>query len=436
MRAPVASRRLFAVAFLVAVGCGADAAVAPSPPPPPGAPVASTQQRITVDAPAADVAAVVASNTQLGLDLKRALVGATPQDNLVFSPYSVSAALAMAYGGSAGTTHDAFDRVLHLTVAEPTYHRAMNTLDRQLAARGQGAHGVDGQAFHLDVTNQLFADMHSTFLPAYLDLLAQEYGADARLLDFRNAPDPSRVSINDWVTQKTGGYIQDLLALGIVTRDTRGVLVNAIYFNAAWAKRFDAAATTDAPFRLLDGTTATVKTMRTTLSSQAATVDGVEVVSVPYDGRELSLVILMPAAGSFADWERALGAADIARYAAARKSEELDLSMPKFTTRTSSKLTQVLKDLGLAAAFSPDQADFSRMSATEPLLITDVVHQAIIIVDERGTVAAAATGVGIGTSSAPPPPRRVLIDHPFVYLIRDEPTGAILFLGRCVNPGA
>lgn len=431
MRALLGLRRIFTAAFLATLACTADSAPLP---PAPGTLVSSSQPRITVAAPAADLASAVASNVELGLDLKRVLVASAPQDNLVFSPYSVSAALAMAYGGSAGTTHDAFDRVLHLGLAEPAYHRAMNDLDRQLASRGQGAHGTAGQPFRLDVTNKLFADSQARFVPTYLDLLAQEYGAGVQLLELRTSPESSRIAINDWVDQKTGGYVKDLLAPGFLTSASRGVLVNAIYFNAAWAKRFETSRTSPGPFQLLDGTTAQAPMMRDpSLPTSSATVDGVEVVGLPYDGRELSLMVLMPTTGSFADWERSLTAIDIARYAAARRPETLALTIPKFTVRTSARLTGPLADLGLGIAFS-DAANFTRMSVTEPLVITDVVHQAIIIVDESGTIAAAATGVGFGATSAPRPPRPVVIDRPFLYLLRDEATGAVLFLGRYVKP--
>ncbi len=432
MRIMSTTRLLVGSLIAVAAACASASAATM----PPGAPVGSSKPRITRNAPAPDLHSLVASETQFGLDVLHALVSAAPSKSLVFSPTSVTAALAMAYGGSAGTTRDAFDRVLHQALPEPAFHRATNTLERLLASRGSTARGTGGQPFRLDVTNQLFAERRATFLPSYLDLLAQEYGAGARLLDFRSAPDAARVAINDWVLRKTAGHIQDLLAPGFVTPDTRGVLVNAIYFDAAWAKPFEGSQTRPAPFHLLDGGTATVEMMRSArIATQSATVDGVEVVSIPYDGHEVSLMILMPTSGSFADWERAVGADDIARYAAARRPEDLRLSMPRFTTRTSTSLSGTLKGLGLAVAFS-DQADFSRMSRTERFLVTEVVHQAIIIVDERGTVAAAATGIGVGTTAMPPPARPVVIDRPFLYLIRDEATGAVLFLGRYVGAGA
>lgn len=404
------------------------AACTPGEPTPPGEVAASSKQRITSAAPAADLAAAVAGNTDFALDLYRKL-GAGGGDNLFISPQSITLALSMAYAGSGGATTTAFEQVLHQGLPQDRYHRAMNDLDRQLTSRGANAKAADGQPFRLTIANQLFAERTFGFEAPYLDTLALEYGANVRLLDFIGQADPSRVAINQWVAQKTEDRIKDLLAQGTITPDTRAVLVNAIYFNAAWAEQFKPEATKSGTFQNLSSTPATVPMMYgPSIPAKGATVNGVEVVSLPYDGQELSMVILMPPAGSFATFEQGLTASALDTHLAALRAEELELTMPKFELRTSKTLGEPLRALGLGPAFG-DAGDFSKMSTQAQLGISEVVHEAFVKVSETGTEAAAATAVIIGTTSIPQT-RPVVIDRPFVFAIRDDATGAIVFLGR------
>jgi serpin B len=413
------------VAVLFAIGC-----TTPDPTPP-GDVAASDKQRLTTAAPSADLAAAVAGNTDFGLDLYRQL-GSSQQGNLFISPQSITLALSMAYAGSAGATQTAFESVLHQGLPEASYHRAMNDLDRQLTSRGQGAKAADGQPFRLNIANQLFAERTFSFEAPYLDTLALEYGANVRLMDFVTQAEPSRVSINDWVEQKTEDRIKDLLAQGTITADTRAVLVNAIYFNAAWATQFKPEATRTGTFNNLAGTTASVPLMfAPTLSAKGATVNGVEVVSLPYDGNQLSMVVLMPPAGAFASFEQGLTSAALDTHLAALRGELLDLTFPKFELKTSATLGEPLRALGLGPAFG-ESGDFSRMSTQAQLGISDVIHQSFVKVSETGTEAAAATAVIIGTTSVPQT-RPVVIDRPFIFAIRDDATGAIVFLGRVVE---
>lgn len=413
------------VALFLAVSC------APPPVEPPGDVAGSDKQRLTSAAPPADLTAAVAGNSDFAFDLYRQLKGGA-SDNLFVSPQSISVALSMAYAGSASTTKSAFEQVMHQGLAETAYHRAMNDLDRQLTSRGQGAMASDGQPFRLNIANQLFAERSFGFEAPFLDTLAQEYGANVRLMDFVSQPDPARVAINQWVEGKTEDRIKNLLAQGTITPDTRAVLVNAIYFNAAWETQFEPNATRPAPFHNLSGSTSTVQMMNdSTMRAKGATVNGVEVVSLPYDGNELSMVVLMPPAGSFETFEQNLTAASLATHLAALRSEELELSLPKFELRTNTSLSQSLIALGLGAAFGT-RGDFSRMSTEAQLGISDVVHQSFVKVSETGTEAAAATAVIIGVTSVPQT-RPVVIDRPFVFAIRDDATGAIVFLGRVVS---
>lgn len=398
-------------------------------PTPPGELARSDKERVTTAAPPADVEAAVQGNTAFALDVYRAL--AAKEGNLVFSPASVTTALAMTYAGARGETAAAFERTLHLGLPSDRFHRAMNTLDAAWRSRGAGAKSKSGEPFRLSITNQLFAQTDFELVASFLDLLAGEYGAGVRLLDFAARSERARTAINDWVKASTEGLIPELLPQGSITTDTRLVLVNTIYFNAAWLTQFDPRRTTAADFELLDGSKASVPTMAgEDLEGARGTLDGVLVLELPYDGREVSLVLLVPPSGSFGDFERALSPDVLQAHLAALQPGTFGVKLPKFEVRTPSDLEEVLEGLGLAIAFSPD-ADFTGMSAGGGLAITDVLHEAVIRTDEAGTEAAAATAVVVGKVSLP---EYVEVNRPFVFVLRDVATGGALFLGRVVAP--
>jgi serpin B len=399
---------------------------------PPGELASSQQQRITQAAPQADLESTVASNTAFALDVYRKL--ASPGTNVVFSPYSITTALAMTWAGAASTTSTAFASTLHANLPPSQFHRSMNTLDAALRSRGAGAQGQNGGPFRLNVLNQLFSQKGFVMVPAFLDLLAQEYGAGVRLMDFVAQAEPARQAINAWVSSATAGLIPELLTKGTVDASTRLVLVNTVYFDAAWRTTFDHNATRDAAFSLLDGTSKQVKTM--TVSSVAggasAVVGTTQVLELPYDGSEVSMVLLVPAQGSFSSFEDSLTGAELQRHLAALQPGTFGVELPKFSLKTNADLTQVLSALGLGIAFSP-QADFSGLTTSEPVAITGVLHDAVIKVDEAGTEAAAATAVVVGTTSVGP--SAIPVNRPFVFLIRDVATNAVIFMGRVVDPG-
>ncbi len=417
-----------AVASAVAVGCVGE-------PVPPGESVKSSQQRVVAAAPAGDVAAAVAGNTDFAFGLYRE-VAKEQKDNLFISPYSISTALAMAYAGSAGSTAQAFERTLRISLASGAYHRAKNDIDRQLTSRGQGAKAADGKAFRLTPANQLFAQNGFSLETPFLDTLAVEYGAGVRTMDFERSPEPSRAAINTWVEQKTEDRIQDLLGAGSITSDTRVVLVNAIYFNAAWQKAFEQSATAERPFATGAESTVNVSTMHApAVAARGGTHEGVEVVELPYDGGELSMLVLAPPVGQLGALEAKLSDTWLKAAVAGLKSESLDLYLPKFEVKKQVGLKTPLSALGLAEAFTGG-ADFSNLSKAEQLKISDVLHQAFVKVNESGTEAAAATAVIFERTTAAPESRTVKIDRPFLFLIRDHATGEIVFLGRITQPTA
>ena len=423
---------LMVIAVLGLVGCSIWIGV-PGVHPPPGEAVRSEKQRVTSpDVAEADLAELVAGNSVFAFDLYQAI--REGDGNLFYSPYSISLALAMTYAGARGETEQQMADTLHYTLPQDRLHPGFNALDLELASRGEGAEGQDG-GFRLNIVNSIWGQTGYSFLPQFLDILAENYGAALRLLDFVKAPEESRVVINDWVSDETEGTIEDLLPPDSITSDTVLVLTNAIYFNAAWSHPFDEELTRDGPFHLLDGGQVTVPMMEQTEFFGYAQGEGYQAVELPYDGEELSMVILLPATGRFDGFASALDAQRVASILKDTNPQEVHLTMPKFTYESGFRLKETLAAMGMPDAFLYGVADFSGMDGTRILFIDDVIHKAFVSVDEAGTEAAAATAVVVARA-APTPPKEVTIDRPFVFMIRDIETGAILFVGRVVNPSA
>jgi serpin B len=383
---------------------------------------------------------LVTGNNAFAFDLYHRLRG--EEDNIIYSPYSISLAMAMAFAGARGETEQQMAEALHYYLPQDDLHPAFNALDLALASREEAAASDDdeGRAFQLNIANAMWGQQDYPFREGYLDVVARNYGAGVNLLDFIQAPEDSRVTINDWVEDETEGLIEDLLPRGSITSDTRLVLTNAIYFYGPWLHPFSEEMTQDSPFTLLDGTQVMVPMMyqEEARSLRYAAGDGYQVVELPYEGEDIAMVILLPDEGNFEAFEAGLNAAEFSRIrgAAWGSTEQVMLSMPRFEFESPSiSLAGALADMGMPIAFS-DQADFSGMVTMEgdpQFSITDVVHKAYIRVDEAGTEAAAATGIVVGVTSMPQY-ITVSVDRPFIFAIVDMPTGAILFTGRVLDP--
>ena len=379
-----------------------------------------------------DLAALASGNSTFAFDLYQILKD--NDGNLFYSPYSISLALAMTYAGARGQTEKQMADTLHFVLSQDRLHPVFNSLSTQLDQRGEGAKGKDGEGFRLNVVNAIWGQKDYRFLSEFLDVLSQNYGAGLRILDFINAPEDSRVTINSWVSDQTEGRIRDLIPQGLIDAMTRLVLTNAIYFNAAWQYPFKKDMTKELPFYLLDGGKVTVPMMKQTESFGYATGDGYQAVELPYDGGELSMIILLPEAGEFKKFERSLDVQRVDAIIGGLQSKEVILTMPKFEFESEFGLKGALSALGMPVAFTAD-ADFSGMTGNRDLLISEVVHKAFVSVDEAGTEAAAATAVVMRLTAAPETPVEVTVDRPFIFLIRDIQTNSILFVGRVLNPG-
>ncbi|MCU0274290.1 MAG: serpin family protein [Acidimicrobiales bacterium] len=390
--------------------------------------------RAVVDPAAA--APLVDAGTRFATDLYAA-VAAESDTNLVLSPHSVLVALAMTRVGAVGTTADELDQALHLAGLTDV-DSGMNALDQAVTGLAGERVRLDGSAATLELrtANALWGQAGLTFAEPFLATLADSYGAGMRVVDYVADAEAARRDVNAWVAEQTAERIPELLPAGSVTGSTRLILTNAVYLLAPWEWPFDQAVTEPAPFTLLDEREVEVDLMRQTEELAYAAVEGVRAIELPYVGREVAMVVLVPDPGTFASVEASFDVDLLDRVVDALEPTEVRLGLPRFEFRTQAGLNTALRALGVEAAFDPDLADFSGMTTDQRLFVSEVVHEAFIAVDEEGTEAAAATAVVMGETAAPAPPVELEIDRPFLFVLRDRGSGAVLFLGRVLDPTA
>jgi serpin B len=370
--------------------------------------------------------ALVQGNSEFALDLYARL--ASQQGNLFFSPYSISSALAMTYEGAKGNTAAEMKNVLHFPFGQQGLGPAFADLVRQLQDQKAKT------KYKLVVANRLYGQKDYGFLPSFLKIQRDFYGAPLEEVDFVAETEAARQAINAWVEKQTNDKIKNLIKPGILGPDSRLVLANAIYFKAAWMEPFEVKLTADEKFFVAPNSAVKAPTMHANLRAGLFKTDSFRALELPYEGRELSLVLFLPnKVDGLADFEKQLNAANLRKWLGKLTQQQVNLALPKFKLTAEFKLNEVLKALGMRDAFS-DKADFSGMTTRAKLSISAVLHKAFIDLNEAGTEAAAATVVLLKELSAPQQPEDFRVDHPFVYLIKDNRTGAILFMGRVVNP--
>ena len=396
------------------------------------------------DATSEERAELVDGNSAFAFDLYHAL-RETSDGNLFYSPYSISLALAMTYGGARGETERQMADTLHYLLPQERLHTSFNSLDLELASMAD-APEEEGDAFTLNTVNAVWGQHDYEFLEPFLDVLAENYGAGVRPVDFKDkdAREKSRLTINGWVADQTEDRIKDLVPPDSFNALTRLVLTNAIYFNAMWSKPFDEAAPMS--FHRLDGRTANVPMMAGSTRNYGSG-DGYQAVSVPYRNRRVSMTIILPDTGRFEEIESSMDATRAGQILEGIGPVEgsVELTMPKFEFDSGFKLAETLKAMGMPNAFDDEASEFQGMDGQSCLagdlpclFISDVIHKAFVSVDEKGTEAAAATAVIVEqavTKVARLPIIPVVVDRPFIFLIRDEETGVILFLGSVVELG-
>lgn len=352
--------------------------------------------------------------------------------NLFFSPESISTAFAMAYAGARGQTASEMAAVFHFTLPPDRLHPAMGAL---LAAMNS-----KHTAYELSVADALWAQQDANFLSSYLKLTQDDYGAGLRRVNFKSSPEATRNTINRWIEQQTNNKIQNLLQPGVLTPATRLVLTNAIYFKGSWLDPFDKKSTQNEDFHLSATQTVKAELMHRTGGYRYYDGGAFQALELPYEGNDLSMVVLLPkdpaglpaleqsfTAAAANDWLQKLQPAD-----------KVILTLPRFTMTQQFELSSTLTAMGMPQAFSPS-ADFSGMTGKRDFTISAAIHKAFVDVNETGTEAAAATSVvmralAMRQQVPPPPPIVFRADHPFLFLIRNTKTGAILFVGRVADP--
>ena len=374
------------------------------------------------------VNAVVNANNQFAFELYSKYKDESREDNIFFSPYSISTALAMTYEGARGKTSGEMQSVFHFPadndVRRPAFAKIYNEINKK----------EKGKQYKLHTANALWAQKDCQFTNEYFGTTEKYYRGKVTNLDFRSEPEPSRITINNWVEDQTNDKIKDLIPPGGICPLTRLVLTNAIYFKGTWVLQFDKNKTREADFGV--SPTKTVKVEMMSLTGEKAKFNYAEtahlqILEMPYEGEELSMIVLLPKEDTLDKLEQSLTVEKLNEWRGMLQKERVDVYMPKFKFETKYFMAQDLAEMGMPSAFT-GEADFSGMTGKRDLYISQVIHQAFVEVNEEGTEAAAATAVimerGVVMSKV------FRADHPFIFIIQQKDTGNILFLGKVVDP--
>lgn len=369
---------------------------------------------------------VANANNKFAFDLYSQL-NKYEKGNLFYSPYSISAALAMTYEGAKGQTADEMKSVFHFpenSILRPNFAAIYNNFNKK------------DKGYKLSTGNALWAQQDYQFLPDYLATVEKYYGGKAANLDFIRESEKSRQTINTFIEQQTNDKIKDLIPQGVLNDLTRLVLTNAIYFKGTWVKQFDKADTRDQDFTTISGQKVKTPMMQLTgddAEFNYAETDNIQILEMPYDGEDLSMLILLPKESNLEVVEESLTNGKLSEWKNMLSEQRVDIFVPKFKFETKYFMVETLSNMGMPTAFT-EAADFSGMDGTQKLLIQNVIHQAFVDMNEEGTEAAAATAVIVGIESVGPRIPLFRADHPFIFIIQEKNTGNILFLGRVADP--
>jgi len=373
-----------------------------------------------------DINSVVNSSNQFAFDLYSNLKG--KEGNIFFSPYSLSTAMAMTYEGARGQTAEEIRQVFHysedIEILRRGYAETINQINKQ------------DKKYELHTANALWAQKSYPFLPEYFKTVEKYYGGKVTNIDFVRDTENSRLTINKWVEEQTRNRIKDLIPQGVITSLTRLVLTNAIYFKGNWETQFPKGNTKEADFKVSADKKVRVPMMFIGGRKFNYTEnEALQLLELPYAGNELSMLVLLPR-NELSEVEPYLKPDKIQDLMKDMRQEEVDVYLPRFKFETKYLMggeKGILGRMGMPTAFSEMRADFSGMTGKPDLYITEVVHQAFVEVNEEGTEAAAATGIIMGAKAVLM--KKVFrADHPFIFLIQENRTGAILFFGRVMEP--
>ena len=370
---------------------------------------------------------VIEGNNKLAFDLYSKLTE-KPQENIFFSPYSISYALTMTYEGAGGQTAEEMSQVLHIVEND--------TVRRSSSAAIYNDINKKNKKYSLSTANALWTHLDYKFSEDYIKTIENYYGGEATNLDFINDSEKSRQTINMWVEDKTNEKIKNIIPQGFLSESTRLVLINAIYFKGVWAKQFKEKHTQDEDFTTTSGEKIKTPMMRLLRGDfKYAETDEIQILEMDYKGEDLSMLIILPRENNLDDIESSLTNEKLKLWESMLSEQYLNIYIPKFKFETSYTISEYLKQMGIKNAFSHSSANFSKIDGTGNLFISDVLHKAFVEVNEEGTEAAAATSVVVNTAeSVSPEPKIFRADHPFIFIIQQKNTQNILFLGRVGNP--
>lgn len=342
----------------------------------------------------------------------------TPGDNSFFSPWSVLSAFSVLYEGARGQTANEISSAFYLP-SDDARRDSFESMQSGLNANGSG--------YELSNANALWIKQGFDVKDDFVNTARKYYGGEVSLASF--PADESR--IDSWVENKTNHKIKDLVK-GATDDLTRLVITNAVYFKGTWETQFNANQTREDDFVTSPGNSVKIQMMSQKSHFGYAETDDLQVLSMPYKGDRLSMLVLLPKGNGLETVEKSLTAEQIKNWQDSLHKSEVTVFMPKFNLTTSYDLTGTMNDLGIKSAFDPNAADLSGIS-DDPLYVGAAIHKAFVTVNEEGTEAAAATGIVVqGTSAQVPISFRA--DHPFVFLIQDNESGLILFMGKVVDP--
>lgn len=367
------------------------------------------------------------SNNMFGFEFLSKVLG-QDNGNVFFSPYSITSAFSMIYEGARGTTSDEMESVFHFLQD--------NTSRKNYVSRISSELNSPSQQYKLDVANALWIQNDYPVLSSYTDTIKQYYAANVTNLDLKGDSENSRKIINTWVENKTDQKIVDLLPQGSINENSRVVLTNAIYFKGNWTNQFEAQDTSNQNFTTSTNNIVKTPMMTTTASFPYFEDNNIQALKMPYQGGHLSMMVLLPKNNDLKSLENSLSTEKLQKWNGNMTTESVTVYMPKFSLDTKYILNDYLPSMGMPSAFSPNDADFTGISEIKYFSISTAVHQAFVKVDEKGTEAAAATGAVFQVTSMPLSKYTFKADHPFVFMIYDDQTGLVLFMGQVVNPVA
>lgn len=394
------------------------------------APALAIQSSLTQKS-TAGISSVANANNQFCLSLYNKIKD--NQNNVFFSPYSIFLSFAMVYEGARGQTANEIIQVFHFPTDDATRRSSFAKLYHQI--------NPDNKNFNLSMANALWLEKSYPFLNSYKNIIKQYYAGNTTNLDFMKNAENSRQIINNWVAAQTNNKIKDLMFEGSIIPTTKLVLTNAVYFKGNWQTQFDPKNTSAQNFSTISGTSTKVQMMEmfgTSSNFSYAENSDVQAIELPYNGNQLSMIIILPKGNNLSLAEKSIVPQNLAQLRSNFTTKQIHLFLPKFKIETNyPDMTNTLSSMGMPTAFK-NNADFSGMDGIRNLYINAVIHKAYVDVDELGTEAAAATGIGFVGGSAPnqqtPIPVVFKVDHPFIFLIEDKNTNNILFFGSVLNP--